>query len=168
MSKINTLIHKASGSSFYRWILNMVLARSIPFNSSHGFKVTSIKKGHVEVRLPFIRRNLNHIGGIHATALATLCEYTVGLTLITMLSEKEFRLILKSLRIEYFYQAKAAVQASFTFSEDDFNSVIKTGLQNSDALVHEFTIPVYDDTGNHICTGYINWQIKKWDKVKTK
>jgi len=167
MSKLRNLILKAEHSSFYRWLLNMVLARSIPFNAPHCFRVIKIKQGSAEIMLPYRRRNLNHVKGIHACALATLCEFTTGLTLISTISENEYRIILKSIRVDYHFQARMDVIASFSLNEKFIEKVITGPLQFEDAIFTEMEIKVNDMAGNHICTGFINWQVKKWNKVKS-
>ena len=83
MSKLQLLLKKASVSEWYKWVLNRVLSRAIPFNAPHHFRVLTVKSGHIQISLPYRRSNMNHVKGIHACALATLCEYTVGLTLIS-------------------------------------------------------------------------------------
>ncbi len=168
MSKLHNLIGKAAGSSFYTWLLNRVLSRAIPFNAPHHFKVISITPEFTEIALPYRRSNMNHVNGIHACALATLCEFTVGMTLVSKISELKYRIILKNIRMEYHYQAKMNVTAKFSLPEALLQSKIIEPLETADAIFHEFEIPVYDSANNHICTGFVNWQVKKWEKVSTK
>jgi acyl-coenzyme A thioesterase PaaI-like protein len=142
-----------------------VLSRAVPFNAPHHFQVLNVKAGETEILLPYRRSNLNHVKGIHACALATLCEYTIGMTLIGMISENKFRIILKNIRMEYHYQAKMDVTASFKITDDVLKEVITGPLEKADAVFHEFEIKVTDTDKNHICTGFVNWQVKKWEKV---
>jgi hypothetical protein len=44
---------------------------------------------------------------------------------------------------------------------------VLTPLLSVDAVLFENTIEVYDLLTNHICTAVVQWQIKKWEKVKT-
>ena len=167
MSKLTHLIAKSETSDFSKWMLNTIMSRAVPFNAPHHFKIKNIGIGSAAVLLPYRRSNLNHVKGIHACALATLCEYTVGMTLVSMISEKEYRLILKSIRIEYLYQAKMDVSTNFKINNDFIKTHIITPLSDADAVFIDFEIPVHDKAGNHICTGFTNWQIKKWNKVKS-
>lgn len=166
MSKLQQLILKAETSFFNKWLLNLVLSRSIPFNAPHHFKIVTIKPGEVQIALPYRKSNLNHVNGIHACALATLCEFTTGLAIISLISEKEYRIILKSLRVEYLYQARMDVIGVFTISTDFLKTEITDPLHSTDAIFKEFEIRIHDSQNNHICTGFVNWQIKKWGKVK--
>ena len=165
MFRLQNLIQKASDSTFYTWILNRVISQAVPFNAPHHFRITKIHPGETHILLPYRRSNRNHVKGIHACALATLCEFTVGMTLISKISDSQYRLILKNLKMEYHYQAKMDVTASFTITEETLKNKIIDPLLNSDAIFHEFEIKVTDVAQNLICTGHVNWQIKKWDKV---
>lgn len=168
MSKLKQLILKAEKSALSRWILNQVMSRAVPFNAPHHFKITNIHRGSIRVMLPYRKSNLNHVKGIHACALATLCEYTVGMTLVSKISETDYRIILKTIRIEYFYQAKMDVMADFKISDEFIQNQIVNPLQNDDAVFIDIEIKVHDVSGNHICTGFMNWQVKKWNKVRSK
>ncbi|HKR03644.1 MAG TPA: DUF4442 domain-containing protein [Bacteroidia bacterium] len=165
---LSELIRKAETSPFYLWVLNNILWKKIPFNNPHKIKIEKIKDGSLTIFLPYKRKNMNHIGGIHACALATLCEYTTGLTLMSSISEKEFRIILKNIKMTYHYQAKMKVQTTFSLSKEFIRNEIVEPLKTADSIFKELTVELYDVKKNHICTGVINWQIKKWEKVKTK
>lgn len=157
---------KAQYSSIYKRLLNIGLWFKIPFNLPHKIKITHIDHGIIKMELPFIRANKNHINGIHACALATLCEYVSGLSLVRVLSADKYRIILKDIHITYHYQAKTKVNTIFEINKEILNS-INIQLNAVDAVFETFEVKVYDTLQNHICTGKITWQIKNWSKVKT-
>jgi acyl-coenzyme A thioesterase PaaI-like protein len=161
------LICKAKTSAFYRKLLNFALWRVVPFNKTHRPQITALTDDEVRMMLPFIRANKNHVGGIHACALATLCEYVCGLCLLMNLNPKEYRIVMKSLQMTYHYQAKTAVKARFRLSHEWIEKEILNPLQQAESVFNEFVVDVYDENEVHICTGTINWQIKSWDKVRT-
>jgi acyl-coenzyme A thioesterase PaaI-like protein len=164
--ELATLLSKAESSSFYRWLLNRGLWQKIPFNHPHRLIITSIHPDTLTITAPYIRKNKNHLNGIHACCLATLCEYVCGLSLIRTLDAKNYRLIMKDLHITYHYQAKMAVSTSFSLSEQE-GKTIRELLATSDAVLREYTIDVTDNAGNAICTAKVLWQIKPWNKTKT-
>ena len=166
--QLRTIIEKAKTSSFYLWILNTVLWKKIPFNNPHKIKISGIDNNSITVTLPFIKKNQNHIHGIHACALATLSEYISGLMLMSCLSEKEHRIILKNISMTYHYQAKMEVHSKFLLTPEFIQSEVIEPLKNMDSVFKELTVETYDKNQNHICTGLINWQIKKWSTDKTK
>lgn len=168
MNDLNKLVKKAQYSKFYLWILNFVLLRKVPFNRPHKIKIKSISNNEVTMSARNSRNNQNHIRGIHACLLATLCEYVSGFSLLLHLSPKEYRIILKNIHITYHYQAKSAVSVKFILSAGQVNESILIPLKNEEAVFKEFTVDAYDESNNHICTGLINWQIKAWKNVKVK
>ncbi|MBI3520452.1 MAG: DUF4442 domain-containing protein [Bacteroidetes bacterium] len=168
MDKLNSLVAKAKQSSFYMWVLNMVLLKTVPFNKPHAIKVIHIGDNELTMRVKNTKPNQNHIRGIHACLLATLCEYVSGLSLLLHFSAKDYRIILKTIHMTYHYQAKTAVYVTFKITKEQIENEILGPLKTQDAIFKEFTVEVYDEDKNHICTGLINWQIKSWNKVKMK
>ena len=162
------IIEKAKHSSFYLRLLNWSLNRMIPFNKPHGFKIISIGDYHLKTQIPYQRRNWNHIRGLHACALATISEFTTGFLLVSKLDGKKYRLIMQRLEMDYHYQGKMNATAEFSVSEKWFEDNIYVPLRINDAIIIPCEIKIHDDKGNHLTTGKVFWQIKNWNKVKTK
>jgi hypothetical protein len=166
--KLHRLFQKAKRSSFYLWILNQVLWRGIPFNHPHKIKILSISDDEILLKLPYIKSNMNHLKGLHACALATACEYACGIQMIQHINADLFRLIMKDLQMEYHLQAKSDVFIKFRFSREDAENDILIPLKTQDAVFKKFTIHVADASETPICRASVNWQIKSWNKVRTK
>jgi Domain of unknown function (DUF4442) len=164
----SNLIEKAKTSSLYLKLLNWGLFRMIPFNAPHQFSVVEIKDWEIKTSLPYMRKNLNHISGLHACALATVSEFTTGLMLITKLPSSQYRLILQRLEMEYHFQGKMDAFGTFAISQQWINDTILTPLKTQDAVVVPCEVRIHDRKGNHLTTGKIFWQIKDWSNVKTK
>jgi len=150
------------------WQLNQILWRVVPFNAPHKIRVIQVEEDSLRIELPFIRKNLNHIKGIHACAMATLSEYVCGLHLLKLLGTDEYRIILKSLKMDYHFQGKKALQARFELDKEEFISRIKKSLETSESAIEVFKIEIFDTDNRLIGTGFPEWQIKPWSKVKTK
>lgn len=168
MAQLQAQLRKARTSGFHRWLLNVALHRVVPFNRPHSIRITAVTDDELRMVLPFKRANRNHIGGMHACAMATMCEYICGLSLLTHLSPKEYRIVLKNIHMTYHYQAKGAVKAKFRLTQEMVQTEILTPMMQVDAVFKEFQVDVFDEEEQHICTGLINWQIKPWAKVRTK
>ena len=166
--KPEKLVEKARSSSFYLWLFNLATERLIPFNKPHGFKITSLQENRIETYLPYKRRNLNHIKGIHACALATLSEFTTGALLLTGLPANKYRIILQNLEIRYHYQAKKAVKAVFEISPQWIEENVTKPLGQNESTVVPCVIEIYDLDDNHISTAKVYWQLKEWAKVRTR
>lgn len=166
MMNLQSLFVKARQSRRGLAKLNTVLAWGIPFNRPHRLKIMHLSEHRAEVAIPFSRRNLNHIKGIHACCLATGAEFTSGLVLLGALDADKYRLIMKNISVDYHYQARRNCMAVYAL-EDSQLSALNTALQQegqSDILCE---VKVVDAEDNHICTGKILWQIKAWNRVKT-
>jgi acyl-coenzyme A thioesterase PaaI-like protein len=168
MPDLNALITKAKTSSFYKAVLNWSLNRVVPFNKPHGFKVIDIGDYHLKTSIPYKRKNFNHIRGLHACALATISEFTTGFLLLSKLDVKKYRLIMQRLEMDYHYQGKMDASATFTISEEWLQSKIYAPLQTQESVVVICEVKIHDDQNNLLTTGHIHWQIKNWEKVKTK
>lgn len=162
-----SFIEKAKTSKTYLWLLNKVLARMIPFNLPHKFTILEISDTHIKTKLPYRRKNKNHLGGLHACALATLSEYTTGVLMLTGFSPKEYRLILKSLEVDYFYQGKMDAFATFRLTQDWIRENVLDPLKTEEAVISPCEVQIHDKQGNHLTTARVHWQIKPWTKVKT-
>ena len=142
--------------------------RIVPFNKPHGFKVVEFSEDHLTTLVPYKKANFNHIKGIHACALATLLEFTTGFLLLTRLDQKKYRLIMQHLSMEYHYQAKMDAYGMFKISEEWLEEKIYKPLESWDSVSVECEVKIHDKAKNHISTGKVIWQIKSWEKVKTK
>lgn len=162
------LIEKAKTSSFYLWLLNRVLFWVIPFNKPHGFAIKEITDETITTRLPFRRSNFNHIKSIHACAMATIAEFTSGLMMLQHLNAKKYRIILKSLHMDYHFQGKREAYAKFSASKSWIQEQVLHPLKTEEAVVVLCEVKIMDLENNHLATGKVEWQIKSWDKVKTK
>lgn len=161
------IFNKARHSNFFLFLLNKILGYSIPFNKPHRLKITEVHEGGVSVRLPFRRKNLNHLKGIHACALATTAEYASGISLLLAIGT-DYRLIMKNINVTYHYQAKMDVITSVKFESQYLKENILTPLNSGDPVLFNSTVEVYDLMTNHICSATIEWQIKNWKNVASK
>ena len=70
--------------------------------------------------------------------------------------------------MDYHYQGKMDAIASFSISEDWLKQSIYQPLVTQESVVVICEIKIVDIKGNHLTTGRVHWQIKDWQKVKTK
>ena len=165
---ITTIVDRAKNSSFYLWLLNYGLGNMIPFNKPHGLRVVKIEDWSITTVLPYKRRNLNHINGLHACALATISEFTTGLLLIIKLDPQKYRLILKRLEVDYHYQGKMKAFGKFEISQQWMDQNVISPLSLSDSVVVPCAVSIRDEKGNQLTTATVHWQIKLWQNVKTR
>jgi acyl-coenzyme A thioesterase PaaI-like protein len=164
---IKRLLEGAYSSSWGLKKLNFIFSKGIPFNAPHGIKIAELQPGHCKTIVPYKRRNFNHLKGIHACCLATLAEFTSGVAMLSKLDGAKYRLIMESIEVKYHYQAKMACSATYGLNDQECASKITEPLKNGGVVYYKCEVPIHDSEGNLICTGYINWQIKDWQQVKT-
>lgn len=162
------LLKKAQTSSFYLFILNTFMGRLIPFNRPHNIKIGQITNNSITIELPYRKSNYNHIKGLHACGIATIAEYCTGLSLLRKLSADKYRIIMKQLNMQYFYQGKMKAFAHFEIDQDWLNINVLAPLKTTDKIDVQCEVKIFDKDKNHLATGSVIWQIKDWAKVKTK
>ena len=168
MIDLNRAVAKARTSSLHLSLLNLALNRIVPFNKPHGFRIIEIGDDHIITLIPYRKRNLNHIKGLHACALATLSEFTTGLLLLTRLDGSKYRLIMQRLEMDYHYQGKMDAMATYSITKETIRQQILEPLETGDSVVIMCEVKIHDREGNHLTTGRVHWQVKDWGKVRTK
>ncbi len=148
--------------------LDKVLTLGIPFNAPHGFTIKEISSDQVRVSLPNRKLNHNHIGGIHACAMATVGEYCAGLSLLSSFGISKYRLIMSELSVTYTWQGRTDLEGICNPGVIDTEAVKvsldegKTYSQNLETVIQEVK------TGKEVARVKTTWQLKPWGNVKTQ
>lgn len=166
--KLNAFIDRAKRSAFHLWVLNVGLGYIVPFNSPHRFRVVELEDDRLKIRIPYIRKNFNHIKGLHACALATISEFATGFLLLSKLGFDQYRIIMQRMEMDYHYQGKMDAFAEFAMSDEWLQQHVYTPLTTQDSVLIICEVKISDAKGNQLTTGKVYWQIKNWSKVKTR
>jgi acyl-coenzyme A thioesterase PaaI-like protein len=93
-----------------RWLFTRAVCWRAPYFASIAPRVTLLAPGHCEVRIRNRRRVRNHIGTVHAIAMANMCELAAGLaTEVTI--PPDMRWIPKGMTIDYLRKAGTDLRA---------------------------------------------------------
>ena len=157
----------ANPTSFNLLALDKLLRFAIPFNAPHGFKLKRINFEEVIIALPNRKLNHNHLGGIHACAMATVGEYCAGMSLLTSFGISKYRLILSELSVKYTYQGRTDLEGFCSPTQIDVNKVSE-GLASEGKYLQELKTIIRDLNGKEVAVVTTLWQLKDWEKVKTK
>ncbi|MBD66150.1 MAG: hypothetical protein CME62_13140 [Halobacteriovoraceae bacterium] len=163
---IDTLLDKSENSLSLR-ALEQVLNFGIPFNTPHKFKFNEMSEQKTRLELPFIRKNKNHLGGIHACAIATLGEYTAGLSLIKFMGISRYRLIMSHLEVDYYKQARGKVWGEIQIESSLFQNS-HAELNEKDRVEIELATHILNEENEIIALVKTKWQLKNWQKVTFK
>jgi len=162
------LLKKARNSAFWLWLLNLLLGRLIPFNRPHRVRILTLREDRVQATAPYLRRNLNHLRGVHACCIATVAEFSSGLLFLSRLNPNRYRLIMAGLEIDYHYQARGAIVATTVLGDAELKAQVLKPLAERAKVRTVVKTEVHDQQGNLIATAQITWQIKSWDQVQTR
>ena len=91
-------------------IFDRMVAVAIPYTGAMGAHVLELRPGYARVQLRERRGIRNHLGSIHAIALANLGEFTGGLAM-TATAPATVRSILLKLEVEFTKKARGVVTA---------------------------------------------------------
>ena len=90
-------------------LFSLIFGRRVPYSRSVRPHVRVLAPpGHAEVDIPDRRRNRQHLGSVHAVALANLAEQTSGLALLTALPDG-IRGIVTQISMQYLKKARGPI-----------------------------------------------------------
>ena len=167
-SYLPRLIENSHSSDRWLMVLNRLMRILIPFNRPHAVKILEMGENLVRTSAPYQRKNFNHLRGVHACAIATIAEFSAGLMLLSRLDPTRYRLIMSSLRVDYLFQARQDIIAETRLEDAELTSEILGPLQEQLAIKTSLNTLVTDANGRKIARVKTCWQIKDWDKVRTR
>jgi acyl-coenzyme A thioesterase PaaI-like protein len=147
--------------------LDKLLTLGIPFNAPHGFTIKQMDEDAVVITLPNRRLNHNHLGGIHACAMATVGEYCAGMSLLQCFGISRYRLIMSELNVKYTYQGRVDLEGVCSprqIDREELAEVLEREGKYSQTLS---TVIRERKSGKEVAVVTTTWQLKEWGQVKT-
>ena len=139
--------------------MSRLMQEVIPFNRPHRLRVQSLTDDACEVSLPWRRRNLNHVGTMHACALATAAEYASGLCILSVFGVGRVRLIMAELNMTYGRRAESACVARASFPAEVLDGV-RAELDKAGRCAFNLNSVVRDSQGEVVAEAKITWHLK--------
>ncbi len=129
-----------------RSLFNRVLGMVVPYAGTIRPEVVSIEAGRAAIELEDKRRVRNHVGSVHAAALANLGELAANLAMVSLEPEGG-RSIITGMNIRYLKKARGRLTATAEVGEVDFSfSHEVTGhvaIRNSDGVIVCEIVPIW-------------------------
>lgn len=133
-----------------RWLFDRLIARMVPYTGALGARVVALEPGGSEVVLDDRRSVRNHLGSVHAIALANLGELASGLAMLTALPAGT-RGIVTRIEIDYLRKARGRLTARGSTG-------VVTHLEAPGQLFPEAVIE--DAAGNIVARARVTWKVE--------
>jgi acyl-coenzyme A thioesterase PaaI-like protein len=114
---VSTAFAKMTRWPLGAWLFSRVICFKAPYFSSISPRFVELAPGRVVVRVRKRRKVTNHIGTVHAIAMANACELAAGL-LTEVSIPRSMRWIPKGMTIRYERKAATSVTATATVAPD--------------------------------------------------
>ncbi|MBT8057849.1 MAG: DUF4442 domain-containing protein [Gammaproteobacteria bacterium] len=130
---------RLSGNAAGRWLFSRFVCFKAPYFRSIRPVFDVLEPGRAAAHFRKRRRVTNHIGTVHAIAMANLCELVAG-TMTEVSVPRSMRWIPRSMTIDYLGKAETDVRAEATLPP------VAEG-EAQDAVV---AVDVFDEGGNRV------------------
>jgi acyl-coenzyme A thioesterase PaaI-like protein len=130
------------------WLFGLVVKLTIPYTGSVSPRVEALEPGYARISIRQRRRLQQHLGSIHAIALANVAEFASGAAMSTALPSG-YRGIVTKMRLEYFKKARGVVTAEAKTSLPDLS------VEGE----HDFVAEVKDQAGDVVCKAVVTWRL---------
>lgn len=143
--------------SLERWpggdrLFSFLLGRVVPYSGTVRPRVRTLKPGRCRVELRERRQVRNHLGSVHATALATLGELATGLAILTALPPG-VRAILTGLEVEYEKKGRGRLIAECATTPEPENG--------GSPVPHRAAAEIRDAEGARVVTLEAVWRLER-------
>lgn len=128
------------------WLFTRLLGRTVPYTDTIGATVVALAPGRARVQMHDRRKVRNHLGSVHAIALANLAELSTGLAVLTCLP-RTVRGILTGIEMAYTKKARGRLTAEAQAAVGEV----------TEPAEYEVRADIVDSAGDVVATGRALW-----------
>jgi hypothetical protein len=99
--------------------------------------------------------------------MATVGEYCAGMSLLKTFGISQYRLILSDLHVKYTYQGRTDLEGVCSPRQIE-RETVQAALDSEGKYLQKLVTNIRDKNGKEVAVVTTTWQLKSWDKVKTK
>ena len=131
-----------------RFFFACVVRWTIPYTGSVWPRVEVLEPGYAKISIRQRRRLEQHLGSIHAIALANVAEFASGAAMSTALPPG-YRGIVTKMQLEYFKKARGVVTAEARTPLPDLSTEGE----------HDFVAEVKDQANDVVAKAIVTWRL---------
>ncbi|MBD9629828.1 DUF4442 domain-containing protein [Pseudomonas sp. PDM19] len=128
-------------SRLHEPLLSRLFCSQVRFAGTAGVRIQRLSNDEVRMSLANHRRARNHIGGLHAAAMALLAESASGCMVGMNLPDHKLPLI-KTLKVDYLRRASGSMRAIATLTPEQ-----RRAMQDDDRGEALVQVTLLDDSG---------------------
>ncbi len=145
---VRTSWDRLSGIPGGRWTFSRVISLVVPYSGTIRPRVVELRAGHCRILMAGRRRVRNHLGSVHAIALANLAELVSGLA-VTYGLPAEARGIPVGLEVDYVKKGRGRMTGLCDTAIPDWR------VEGE----HTFPAEIRDEAGEVVARARVRWRI---------
>jgi len=131
--------------------ISFAVGKLVKFAGTSGVEFVTLTSSTVHVRVRNRKKVQNHIGSVHAAAMALLAETATGIV-VGMNVPDDRTPVIKTLKVDYLKRAKGDMEAIATLTPEDIERIRTT--EKGDIVV---PVKVTDGEGKEPITCEMTW-----------
>lgn len=133
------------------WLLTKLFCSQVKYANTTGIHILSIEPNRVEIEIANKRKVQNHIGGVHAVAVALMVESATGIVFGVNLQDSKLPL-LKSMKVDFNRRMQGALKAVATITDEQISE-----LQREDKGDMFINVVVTDESNESPVECFMHW-----------
>ncbi len=141
--------------------LDRLMRVALPFNRPHRIGISEVSGEEVRVTLPERRSNRNHLGGMHACAIATALEFSSGASILIEVGMRDYRIIMSRIEVDYLAKPQGHCTATSKRNTPEVLGLSDV-LQKEGVARVQLGAALHDARGEHCAQALVHWHLKAW------